>query len=77
MTMAASTRRDVHITYRKQDGKWQTISEGSTRATKLFPTQEAAIQYGREMAMKRGVSIVVHGMDGKIRDVNSYDREEK
>ncbi len=51
-------RKDLHVTHRKSDGKWQ---------------MEEAIQAARDIAIDRGVSVVIHGMDGKIREVYSYD----
>ncbi|WP_296160259.1 DUF2188 domain-containing protein [uncultured Porphyromonas sp.] len=66
-------RKDLHVTHRKSDGKWQILSEGQPKALKLCPTQEEAIQAARDIAIDRGVSVVIHGMDGKIREVYSYD----
>ena len=46
---------------------------GSAQGTQALPTQEEAIQAARDIAIDRGVSVVIHGMDGKIREVYSYD----
>ena len=49
--------------------KWQVKASGSTKAIKMFNTQEEAIKYAKEMAANQGISIRVHGRDGKIRSI--------
>ncbi|ADZ82552.1 MULTISPECIES: DUF2188 domain-containing protein [Cellulosilyticum] len=62
-----------HITPH-QDG-WQVKSEGSTKATKVFPTQQQAIDYGRDLAKGQKTELIIHGRDGKIRDKDSYGND--
>ena len=70
-------RKDLHVTHRKADGQWQVLSEGNPKALHLCATQEEAIQAARKTAIDRGTSVVIHGMDGKIREVYSYDDRKK
>ena len=43
-------RKDLHVTHRKSDGKWQILSEGQPKALKLCPcllyTSDAADEAG-------------------------------
>lgn len=58
-----------HISRRQDMNKWQVKASGSTKAIKMFNTQEEAIKYAKEMAANQGISIRVHGRDGKIRSI--------
>ena len=56
-----------HISYRKEDRKWQVKSEGAERALRLFWTQEEAIKYARTVAGNQAGRIVIHKSDGSFR----------
>lgn len=62
-----------HIT--KKDGKWRVIGEGNSKATKTFDTQKEAIEFGRQIAKNQKSELVIHGVDGKIRDKDSYGND--
>ncbi len=62
-----------HVT--KKDGVWRVIGEGNSRATKIFATQKEAIDYGKELAKKQQSELVIHGVNGKIRDKDSYGND--
>lgn len=47
-------KRNVHITPRPQG--WATKSEGSQRASHVFPTQQQAIKVGRQQTQRSGAS---------------------
>ena len=55
-----------------RNGQWAVRREGSTRDTKRFETQEAAIRTARRIARNQGGELVVHGRDGRIRKRSSY-----
>lgn len=61
-----------HVIY--QDDKWVVKSQGLARANsaKLYDTQQEAVQVARSLAKKSGSDLVIHGRDGRIRDVDSY-----
>lgn len=65
--------KNQHIT--KNANKWQVIGEGNNRATKKFDTQKEAIAYGRKIAINQKSELVIHGVDGKIRDKDSYGND--
>lgn len=65
--------KNQHVT--KKDGEWRVIGEGNSRATKLFDTQKEAIDYGRKIAINQQAELVIHGVNGKIRDKDSYGND--
>ena len=54
---------------------WQVIGAGNSKATKLFPTQKEAIDYGREIAKNQGSELIIHNKQGQIRDKDSYGND--
>ncbi len=59
---------------RRPDG-WAVVGEGNRRATVVTPRQSEAIDHAREIAQRRESQVVIHGRDGKIRDVDSYGND--
>lgn len=49
--------------------------EGAERASSKHPTQIAAIEAGRAIAIKAKSELLIHGLDGKIRDKRSYEND--
>ena len=66
--------RNQHVT-KRPDGFWQVKGEGNSRATKTFPTQQDAINYGREVAINQHSELIIHRPDGRIRDKDSHGRD--
>lgn len=65
--------KNQHVT--KMGDKWRVIGEGNSRATKVFDTQKEAISYGRKIAINQQAELIIHGVDGKIRDKDSYGND--
>lgn len=63
-----------HVTHRS-DGKWNVIGAGNSRATAVTNTQKAAFERAREIARNQHSEVVVHGVNGKIRQKNSYGND--
>jgi len=61
---------------RRPDGNWAVKGEGNKRASSLQPTQERAIRDATRIARRKGAEVVIHGRDGKIRDKDSYGRDQ-
>ena len=59
----------------KRDDGWAVVGEGNSRDTSVHPTQGAAIERAREIAKNNRSEVVIHGMDGKIRDKDSYGND--
>lgn len=53
-------------------GKWSVRRAGSTRASATYSTQREAIERAREIARNQGTELYIHGMDGRIRERNTY-----
>lgn len=64
-------RKNIHIT-RRQNSHWAVIKEDAERASKLFLTQTKALEFARPRAQKDHVELVIHGLNNRIRDKDSY-----
>lgn len=60
----------------KRGNSWAATQEKAQRASGLFPTQREAINRAREIAKKNGQEVVIHGVNGKIREKNSYGNDD-
>lgn len=65
------TKKSQHV-IRDPGGGWAVKKGGSSKATKVHKTQEAAIKHGREIARSQKAEFYVHGRDGRIREKSSY-----
>jgi len=54
------------------DGDWAVRGAGNQRVTSVHPTQEEAIERGREIARNQGSELVIHGENGRIREKDSH-----
>lgn len=68
-------RKSVHVTYRKNEGKWNVTSGSNGQSMGKYDTQRQAMEYGRQQAMEASAEFVVHGKDGKIRLSQSYGND--
>ncbi len=65
--------RNIHVV-RKGD-KWQVTQEKAQRSSGNFQTQQEAFERAREIAIKNGQEVAIHGVDGRIREKHSYGRD--
>jgi hypothetical protein len=65
--------KDQHIV--KHTEGWAVKGAGNERATKVTQTQAEAIEIGRRIAINQGSELVIHGLNGKIRNKNSYGND--
>lgn len=56
----------------KRGDEWGVRGEGNSKDTSLHSTQKAAIGAAKEIAINNKAEVVIHGVDGKIRDKDSY-----
>ena len=54
------------------DGGWSVTKEGAGRASKLFPTKDAAVTWGRKQSIKDRSELVIHRRDGMIVEKDFY-----
>lgn len=66
-----SVRRDFHIV--PNGPLWAVKMEGSPRAMMVALTKTEALGFGIEQARAGQVSLVIHGRNGVIQNVWSYD----
>ena len=64
-------KKNHHVV--RYDGGWAVRGENSERVSSIHRTQQAAINAGRKLAIRDKSELVIHGMDGKIRDKDSYN----
>lgn len=56
---------------------WAVKGAGNKQATKVTPTQKAAIDAAREIAKNQGSELLIHGRNGKIREKDSHGNDPK
>lgn len=55
-----------------RDGNWVVRRSGTSRASRVFPSQRDAVQYARDAARKESADVYVHRNDGTISGRDSY-----
>ena len=55
-----------------KDGGWAVRRQGAVKFTKVFGTQNEAVQFARNVARKQSGELFIHKADGTIRDRKSY-----
>lgn len=65
--------KNQHVT--KKVDLWQVKGAGNEKTTGLFSTQKEAISKAREIAINQESEVIIHGVDGKIRNKNSYGND--
>ena len=63
--------KDQHVT--THPNGWQVKGEGNTKATVVSKTQAES----EKIAKNQKSEVVIHGIDGKIRDKKSYGNDPK
>lgn len=56
-------------------GDWAVRGAGNQRATSVHPTQAAAIEAARAIAVRQQTELFIHGRDGQFRERNSYGND--
>lgn len=68
-------KNNIHVTYRKDEGRWAVKSEDSSRAYRLLKEKGEAVAVGREVAKNNESELVIHRRDGVITDKDSYGND--
>ena len=79
LTLTGRERRkfmgnQIHVT-KRPDGSWAVKQPDNQRAYKICNTQAEAKQIAIGIAKNQGLEMIVHGVDGKIREENSYGND--
>lgn len=68
-----ANRNNVHIV--RRGDQWGALREGGERASRLFDTQQQAIDAGRQMATQGQGELLIHGENGRIRARDSHGND--
>lgn len=66
--------KNQHITH-NPNGGWKVLGAGNSKPTIILPTKKEAIEYGRNIAKNQGSELVIHGLNGRIQDKDSYGND--
>jgi hypothetical protein len=55
----------------KPDG-WVVTTSGVEPLVQQFPRKQDAVEFGESVAKRKKTSLIVHGRDGRIEQVDSY-----
>jgi hypothetical protein len=62
---------DVHVMPEGDD--WVVMREGEGEAVSRYPTEDEAIDAGRDVARNEQSQLLIHGHDGEVRERDSYE----
>lgn len=65
--------KNIHVVHNGQE--WQVKQDDAQRSSGNFETQKEAIERAREIATNNGQEVVIHGLDGRIREKHSYGND--
>lgn len=66
--------KNQHVTPHPAGG-WQVKGEGNSKATVRTSTQKEAIDRARAISRNQGSELVIHRLNGIIRDKDSHGRD--
>lgn len=66
--------KNQHVT-QHPNGGWQVKGENNTKATICTTTQAQAIERARSIAKSQESELIIHGMNGRIRQKDSYGND--
>ena len=66
-------KKQVHVV--PNNGNWAVRQSGASRASKLFPTKQPAISYGRKLSQGVGGEFLIHNRNGQIAQKNSHGND--
>ena len=67
--------RDSFHVVSRYNGKWSIRKTGENRALHVFNKRTDAIIFARSAAKNNCGEIIIHGRDGRIREVRSYGKD--
>lgn len=63
-------KNDQHVLPRSNG--WIVKNLHSDKTSSVFNTQREATHHAKSIAQRQGTAVVVHGTDGRIRDIVNY-----
>lgn len=65
--------KNIHVV--RNGDQWKVKQEKAQRSSGNFRTQQEAFERAREIAIKNGQEVAIHGLDGRIREKHSYGND--
>ncbi len=65
---------NYHVVKNSSNG-WSVKKDGAKRASATAPTQAQAYDIAKPLAQKNHSEVRIHGVDGKIRNSNSFGND--
>jgi hypothetical protein len=62
--------RALHIV--PKSGGWVVTAIGAGQPTQQFARKQDAVQFGESVAKRKRTSLIIHGRDGKIQDIDAH-----
>ena len=59
----------------RRDRKWAVRNTGAAKVTKIYDTQQEAINAARGLAQKQNTELYIHDPDGRIRKRDSFGND--
>ena len=66
-------KKNIHVLYK--DEKWISKEENSENNLNSFDTKDEAIEYSRKIAKKNKVELIIHNINNKISNRDSYGND--
>ncbi|MBX7140182.1 MAG: DUF2188 domain-containing protein [Chitinophagales bacterium] len=67
------SKKNQHVV--PKGNEWAVKGEGNEKATVIVDTQAEAIRIARDIAINQKSEVVIHRLDGTIRDKDSYGND--
>lgn len=67
-------RKEIHVVKNRKDG-WDVKKPHAERVSSHTDTKAEAVNRARDICMNQKAECVIHGIDGKIQNSNSYGRD--
>jgi len=55
-----------------KSGGWVVTASGAGQPTQHFSRKEDAVQFGESVAKRKRTSLIIHGRNGKIQDIDAH-----
>ena len=66
-------KKNIHVFYKNE--KWISKEENSENNLNSFDTKDEAIEYSRKIAKKNKAELIIHNINNKISNRDSYGND--